>query len=126
MEHIMKENLTIPKDHLVEDFVKDLDIQDSPNSVTVTLERESMDRSLVKLTTALTNHDKVNFLNCSIFYENILRQQNNLLYLKEQQMKSCEDKLEQQHKSRPLLRWIAPLPSVVTTCWSRLRPYARE
>ena len=91
----MKENLTIPKDHLVENFAKDLDIQDAQSSV-ITLERETMDRSLMKLATSLTNHDKMNFLNCSMFYENILRQQNNLLYLKEQQIKSLENKLEQQ------------------------------
>ena len=92
----MKENLTIPKDHLVEDFVKDLEISEDSQSSIISIERETMDQSLMKLATSLTNHDKMNFLNCSMFYENILRQQNNLLYFKEQKVKSLEDKLEQQ------------------------------
>lgn len=91
----MKENLTIPKDHLVQNFVKDLGIQYSQSSV-ISIDRETMDSSLMKLATSLTNHDKMNFLNCSMFYENILRQQNNLLYFKEQQVKSLKDKLEQE------------------------------
>ena len=90
----MKENVTIPRSHLVEDFVRDLEIRE--NDQVLRIERETMDACLMKLASAITNREKSNFLNCSMFYENILRQQNNLLYLKEQQIKSLQDQVETQ------------------------------
>ena len=91
----MKENVTIPRAHLVEDFARELLADSSPNDRMVTLERESLDRSLVALATAITNREKMNFLSCSMFYENLLRQQNNVLYTKERHMKQLEDTIEQ-------------------------------
>jgi len=90
----MKENVTIPRSRLVEDFVRELEIPE--NDRVLSIERDAMDLCLMKLASAITNREKSNFLNCSMFYENILRQQNNLLYLKEQQIKSLQDRLETQ------------------------------
>ncbi|XP_066913096.1 uncharacterized protein [Clytia hemisphaerica] len=91
----MKENVTIPRAHLVEDFARELLADSSSNDNLVTLERDSLDHSLVTLATAITNREKMNFLSCSMFYENLLRQQNNALYTKERHIKRLEDTIEQ-------------------------------
>lgn len=94
-----KGNVTVKRPHIVEDFLEDLAIQDSVNDDVISIDCSFFDECLVKLATNVMNREKMTFLNYSTFYENILRHQNQQLYLKEREVQNLKNKIESQECS---------------------------
>ena len=93
----MKENFTLPRPHIVEEFIEDLKILG--NDDVVTLDRNHLDKCLMKLATSCTVRERKTFLSYGTFYENLLRQQNQLLYIKEREIKHLNDVIESNQAS---------------------------
>lgn len=96
---LTKGNIVIQKPHIVEDFLEELAIHDSSSEHVISIDRVHFDKCLVKLATSVINREKMNFLNYSTFYENILRHQNQQLYLKERENQHLKDSIENQEIS---------------------------
>ena len=81
----MKENVTIQQSHLIEKFIDDLQIP--VNSEVLTFHRNHFDDCLMKLANAFTIREKTCYLSYATFYENLLRHHNQVLYIREQEIK---------------------------------------
>lgn len=88
----MKENLTIAQPHLVEEFVASLHVSDMGKSVGI--DKDHFELCLSNLASACMIREKQIFLNYATFYENLLRQQNNLLFIKEREEKGLQEIIE--------------------------------
>ena len=88
----MKENLTVAQPHLVEEFVASLHVLDMGKNVGI--DKDHLELCLSNLASACMLREKQMFLNYATFYENLLRQQNNLLFIKEREEKELEGIIE--------------------------------
>ncbi|XP_057314205.1 uncharacterized protein LOC130655465 isoform X2 [Hydractinia symbiolongicarpus] len=84
----IKENFTVQKSHIVEDFVDDINA--CKDGASVTLDLKHFDKCLTRLATACMQREKILYVSYASFYENLLRLQNQTLYIKEQKIKQLK------------------------------------
>lgn len=84
----IKENFTVQKPHIVEDFVDDINA--CKGGAFVTLDLKHFDNCLTRLATACMQREKTLYVSYASFYENLLRLQNQTLYIKEQKIKQLK------------------------------------
>ena len=93
----MKEEFTINKPHIANDFTKLLFsfVKENTTNETVYNIREiDLKNCLIRLGTMIQEREKSNFEQYTIFYENLMRQQHNQLYRKEREIVSLKNLLE--------------------------------
>ncbi|CAH3180891.1 unnamed protein product [Porites lobata] len=91
---VMKENCTIAKPHLVENFIQDLMSEHTNKGDNVTFTKDHLDKCLVKLASETMLRERNCFESYAMYYENLLRHQHQLLYIKEQEIKQHLDTIE--------------------------------
>lgn len=91
---VMKENCTIAKPHLVENFIQDLMSEHTEKDENVSFTRDHLDKCLVKLASETMLRERNCFESYAMYYENLLRHQHQLLYMKEQEIKQHQDTIE--------------------------------
>lgn len=91
---VMKENCTIAKPHLVENFVQDLMAEHAEMDDRITFTKDHLDKCLVKLASETMLRERNCFESYAMYYENLLRHQHQLLYIKEQEIKQQKDIIE--------------------------------
>jgi len=101
---IMKEEFTINKPHIANDFTRQLfvyfktsnAVSDSKNQneTVYSIREEDLKNCLIRLGNMIQEREKSNFEQYAMFYENLLRQQHQLLYTKEREIKSLKQLLE--------------------------------
>ncbi|XP_074637432.1 uncharacterized protein LOC141895506 [Acropora palmata] len=90
----MKENCTIPKPHLVENFIQELMSEHSEKDDRLTFTTEHLNNCLVKLASETMLRERNCFESYAMYYENLLRHQHQLLYIREQEIKQHLDTIE--------------------------------
>ncbi|XP_068750634.1 uncharacterized protein [Montipora capricornis] len=90
----MKENCTISKPHLVENFLQYLMSEHTEKDDRLTFTKEHLDNCLVKLASETMLRERNCFESYAMYYENLLRHQHQLLYIKEQEIKQHLDTIE--------------------------------
>jgi hypothetical protein len=101
---IMKEEFTINKPHIANEFTKLLfshaiENESSENTlnnkeVLYSIKESDLKKCLNQLGNQIQEREKSNFEQYTMFYENLLRQQHNLLYKKEREVVSIRNTLE--------------------------------
>ncbi|XP_048579860.1 uncharacterized protein LOC5511107 isoform X2 [Nematostella vectensis] len=91
---VMKENSTITKPHLVENFVLDLMAGHMDDGETIEFTREHLNKCLLRLATETNLRERVCFESYAMYYESLLRHQHQLLFMREQEIKQCQDQME--------------------------------
>ncbi|KAM4694292.1 uncharacterized protein O3C94_004746 [Discoglossus pictus] len=82
----MKENFSPLRPQIVENFVQSLMKENHENDSKVTFSKEHLEKCLTSLACNIMARERSNFESFSMFYENLLRQEHQLLYQKEQEM----------------------------------------
>jgi hypothetical protein len=106
----MKEEFTINKPHIANEFANviyeilevtaETKSKQSPTSNTVfSIKEKDLKNCLIKLGTMVQERERLNFEQYTMFYENLLRQQHQILYGKEREIASLKDNLEKQQIS---------------------------
>lgn len=97
----MKEEFTINKPHIANDFTKSFFTyatangpEDKPDDVTYTIKGVHLRNCLIHLGTAVQEREKSNFEQYTMFYENLLRQQHQLMYKKEREILTLRNLVE--------------------------------
>ena len=101
---IMKEEFTINKPHIANDFTRQLFVyfqtndnasdSKNQNETVYSIKEEDLKNCLIRLGNMVQEREKSNFEQYVMFYENLLRQQHQLLYTKEREIKSLKQLLE--------------------------------
>lgn len=100
---IMKEEFTINKPHIADDFTRALfsllkaegqEIHDENTDIVYSIKESELRHCLIKLGNMIQERERSNFEQYSMFYENLLRQQHQLLYSREREVKSLKSNLE--------------------------------
>jgi len=91
---VMKENCTIAKPHLVENFVQELMAEHTEKDDRVTFTKDHLEKCLVKLASETMLRERNCFESYAMYYENLLRHQHQLLYMKEQEIKQHKDTID--------------------------------
>ncbi|EDO39453.1 predicted protein [Nematostella vectensis] len=94
IKQVMKENSTITKPHLVENFVLDLMAGHMDDGETIEFTREHLNKCLLRLATETNLRERVCFESYAMYYESLLRHQHQLLFMREQEIKQCQDQME--------------------------------
>ncbi|KAM5163890.1 uncharacterized protein ACMZJ9_006474 [Mantella aurantiaca] len=82
----IKENFFPDRPQIVEEFVQQLMSEHQGNSTELTFRKEHLEQCLTSLACNITVRERSNFEAYSMFYENLLQQEHQLLYQKEQEM----------------------------------------
>eukprot|EP00794_Sanderia_malayensis_P005905 gene5905-6590_t len=90
----MKENMSLARPHIVDDFIELLMTDHFDNGDTVSFSKGHLEKSLLKLTSNVHEREKQNFRSYSGFYENILKQLNQTIYMKEQEIKKVKNEIQ--------------------------------
>ena len=102
---IMKEEFTINKPHIANDFTRQLFVffksdeasassDEKKKEVVYSIREEDLKGCLVRLGNMIQEREKSNFEQYAMFYENLLRQQHQLLYTREREVKSMKQTVE--------------------------------
>ncbi|XP_040286008.1 coiled-coil domain-containing protein 162-like [Bufo bufo] len=83
---VMKENFSPGRPQIIEKFVELLMSEHRGNSAEVTFSQEHLERCLTSLACDVMAREQSNFESYSMFYENLLQQEHQLLYQKEQEL----------------------------------------
>ncbi|XP_073432247.1 uncharacterized protein [Dendrobates tinctorius] len=83
---VMKENFSPSRPQIVEKFVQQLMSEHRGNSAEVTFSQEHLENCLTLLACAIMAREQSNFESYSMFYENLLQQEQQNLYQKEQEL----------------------------------------
>ncbi|XP_071476027.1 uncharacterized protein [Diadema antillarum] len=84
---VINERLMIPKPHIAEDFSRTLHNMAERDGDRVIFTSEQLNSALTGLANAVMGREKGNYENYSMYYENLLRQNHQLLYQREQEIK---------------------------------------
>ncbi|CAF1036407.1 unnamed protein product [Brachionus calyciflorus] len=99
---VMKEEFTLNKPHIADEFFKmffNLARRDETgNEKFYKISQEDIKNCLIRLGNLIQEREKSNYEQYAMFYENLLRQQHQLLYNKEREVKSMQDKIENKKK----------------------------
>uniref|UniRef100_UPI00254179EA coiled-coil domain-containing protein 162-like n=1 Tax=Euleptes europaea TaxID=460621 RepID=UPI00254179EA len=88
----MQENFSVTRPEIVESFIQRLMEDHQETDAEITIGKDHLRRCLTALGCDIMARERSNFETYSMFYENILQQQQQLLYQKEQEMHATEDK----------------------------------
>lgn len=99
---VMKEEFTINKPHIANEFfqsflnlAKSEKIKvDNETRLVYTIDEACLKDCLTRLGTLVQEREKSNYEQYAMFYENLLRQQHQQLYIKEREIMSLKDKIE--------------------------------
>ena len=84
MVQVINERLMIPKPHVAEDFSRTLHNMAERDGDKVIFTSEQLNSTLAGLANAVMGREKGNYENYSMYYENLLRQNHQMLYQREQ------------------------------------------
>ncbi|XP_063186981.1 coiled-coil domain-containing protein 162-like [Chroicocephalus ridibundus] len=87
---VMQENFSVVRPQIVEIFVQRLMENYQESDTEVTFKKSHLQHCLTIPGCDIFARERSNFETCSMFYENILRQQHRLLYQKEQELRAVE------------------------------------
>ncbi|XP_053138734.1 coiled-coil domain-containing protein 162-like [Hemicordylus capensis] len=90
--HSMQENFSVTRPEIVESFVQRLMENHQEINAEMAFRKDHLQKCLTALGCDIMARERSNFETYSMFYENILQQQHQLLYQKEQEMHTIEDK----------------------------------
>ncbi|XP_069830917.1 uncharacterized protein [Dendropsophus ebraccatus] len=112
----MKENFSPGRPQIVEKFVQLLMSEHRGNSTEVTFSQEHLNHCVTSLACDIMAREQTNFESYSMFYENLLQQEHQLLYQKEQELlankreqKKTETDLNEKDMSHDLIIEITAL-----------------
>ena len=91
----MKENFTTSRPEITVRIAEQLLTNSTIQEDTITIDKEHFDRCMVHLGTKIMCREKQAFESYATFYENLLRQQHQSIYMKEQEVKHLNDVIEQ-------------------------------
>lgn len=97
----MKEEFTINKPHIVNEFTQMLynmmkqNSSDLSNNKSYSVNEDDLKACLIRLGTMVQEREKSNFEQYTLFYETLLRQQHQLLYNRERECRSIKSILDQ-------------------------------
>ncbi|KAM9316636.1 uncharacterized protein PAF06_007690 [Gastrophryne carolinensis] len=86
MKPVMKANFSPARPQIVENFVQQLMSNNKDSSTEVTFRKEHLEHCLTTLACDIMMRERSNFEAYSMFYENLLQQEHQLLYQKEQEL----------------------------------------
>ncbi|XP_065070456.1 uncharacterized protein LOC135695319 isoform X3 [Rhopilema esculentum] len=86
----MKENIAVSRPHVLEDFISTLMSDHLSSEDSVTFSKNHLEKCLVDLSSETAQRERQAFEIYTGFYEGILRQQHQTLYLKEQEIKQAK------------------------------------
>ncbi|XP_077868441.1 uncharacterized protein LOC100372084 [Saccoglossus kowalevskii] len=87
----INERMTIAKPHIAEDFSRLLMSAAKEDGDELVIKRESLNSALSQLANVVMQREKSNYESYSMYYENLLRQNHQLLYQREQEIKQLKD-----------------------------------
>ncbi|XP_077158407.1 uncharacterized protein LOC143819972 isoform X3 [Paroedura picta] len=90
--HSMQENFSITRPEIIESFTQRLMENYQETDAEITFGKDHIQRCLTALGCDIMARERSSFETYSMFYENILQQQQQLLYQKEQEIHATEDK----------------------------------
>ncbi|XP_048348944.1 uncharacterized protein LOC125430762 isoform X3 [Sphaerodactylus townsendi] len=90
--HSMQESFSVTRPEIVESFIQRLMENHKETDAEITTGKDHLHRCLTALGCDIMARERSNFEIYSMFYENILQHQHQLLYQKEQKMHATEDK----------------------------------
>lgn len=94
----MKEEFTINKPHIVDQFTNLFFTAAKPkenqNEIQYVINESDLKRALIKLGTMVQERERSNYEQYTMFYENLLRQHHQLLYNKEREVVSVKEALQ--------------------------------
>ncbi|XP_064412378.1 coiled-coil domain-containing protein 162 [Latimeria chalumnae] len=96
---VMKENFSSVRPQIIENFVQKLMERHQDTKEEITFRKDHLHKCLTSLACDVMARERSNFETYSMFYEHVLRQEHQLLYQKEQEMKAMED--SQMHSEGP-------------------------
>ncbi|XP_054846477.1 coiled-coil domain-containing protein 162-like [Eublepharis macularius] len=88
----MQENFSVARPEIVESFIQRLMENHQETDAEIIIGKDHLQRCLTALGCDIMARERSNFETYSMFYENILQQQQQLLYQKEQEIHATEDK----------------------------------
>ncbi|XP_048257717.1 uncharacterized protein LOC124151794 isoform X2 [Haliotis rufescens] len=91
---VMKESYTITRPHVVENFVEELMTDCWESGEEITFNRSHLYSSLASLARGVMGREKLAFESYSMYYENLLRVNHQLLYQREQEIKQMREQLK--------------------------------
>ncbi|XP_069582750.1 uncharacterized protein [Ranitomeya imitator] len=94
---VMKENFSPGRPQIVEKFVQQLMSEHRGNSAEITFRQEHLESCLTLLACAIMAREQSNFESYSMFYENLLQQEQQNLYQKEQELLASK---QEQNKTK--------------------------
>ncbi|XP_060609133.2 coiled-coil domain-containing protein 162-like [Anolis sagrei] len=90
--HSMQEIFSVTRPEIVESFIQRLMENHQETETEIAFQKDHLQKCLTALGCDVMARERSNFENYSMFYENILHQQHQLLYKKEQEMSATENK----------------------------------
>lgn len=98
----MKEEFTINKPHIANEFTQmffgmaqpEEKMIENRNCIFYTISEDDIKNCLIRLGGLVQERERSNFEQYTLFYENILRQQHQLLYSREREIQSMKDAIE--------------------------------
>uniref|UniRef100_A0A8D0BWJ9 Uncharacterized protein n=1 Tax=Salvator merianae TaxID=96440 RepID=A0A8D0BWJ9_SALMN len=90
--HNMQETFSVPRPEIVESFVQRIMKQHREIDDEIVFQKDHFRKCLTALGCDIMARERSNFETYSMFYENILSQQHQLLYQKEQELQAIEDR----------------------------------
>ncbi|XP_062825081.1 uncharacterized protein ccdc162 isoform X2 [Anolis carolinensis] len=90
--HSMQEIFSVTRPEIVESFIQRLMENHQESEAEISFQKDHLQKCLTALGCDVMARERSNFENYSMFYENILHRQHQLLYKKEQEMATTEDK----------------------------------
>ncbi|XP_076818582.1 uncharacterized protein LOC143464598 isoform X1 [Clavelina lepadiformis] len=88
----MRENFTVSRPHLVEDFLQKLMSDCDTNNGNIIMSASHLNSCMSKLATAVMQRERENYESYTLYYENLLHHHHHLLYMKELEMKAIRSK----------------------------------
>ncbi|XP_069462643.1 coiled-coil domain-containing protein 162-like [Ambystoma mexicanum] len=92
---VMKENFSATRPHILEQFIQRLMKNCQDTDTEFTFSKEHLEGCLTSLGCDLMERERSNFETYSMFYENVLQQEHQLLYQKEQEIQAIGSREEQ-------------------------------
>ncbi|XP_033105563.1 uncharacterized protein LOC117107864 [Anneissia japonica] len=88
---VINERLTIAQPHIAEEFTRLLLDKGQQKGEDFVIPQEHLNLALSKLASMVMTRERSNYDNYSMFYENILRQQHQIIYQREQEIKHANE-----------------------------------
>ncbi|XP_069092706.1 uncharacterized protein [Pleurodeles waltl] len=92
---VMKENFSATRPHILEQFVQRLMENCQDSDTEITFGKDHLQRCLTILGCDIMARERSNYETYSMFYENVLQQEHQLLYQKEQELQAIESGQQQ-------------------------------